>query len=247
MSTLAAARHKALLVALWAACLTASVTWSTAASALDYDLGARLGLNYNILSQPHDPVGAPTLLHGSMFTGTGFNLGLAARFPFLDLGGPVLAIEADLFYGYHAGTGFAAFENQKRTVSLSTHAIRVPLLLHLAGPPSETRMRVGAGVDVFAGLMSASQVVEEGMSSPVVPLETTPVTHLNLAVALGLDLNRGNFVIPFEVRVNWDPFVGKSTVERFEGYQDFDNVGQYQVAFDWQFMFMTGISWSNPF
>lgn len=215
--------------------------------AFEYDLGARVGVNYNVLTQPHDPVGEPTLLYGSMFTGTGLTFGVAAKTPVYDFGGPVLAVEIDLFYSQHKGQGFAAFEEQRRTVTISTHTLRIPLLLHLAGPPSQTRMRVGAGVDLIAGLASASEVVEENIPGNVTPLETTPTTHLTLTGVLGLDWNAGNFIIPVEFRLNWNPFVGQSTPERFEGFQDSDNIGQYQVAFDWQFMFMTGISWSNPF
>lgn len=219
----------------------------TEVEAFDYDLGARVGVNYNVLTHPNDPVGEPTLLYGSMFTGTGLTLGLAAKTPVYDFGGPVLAVELDLFYGQHKGQGFAAFEEQRRTVTISTHTVRVPLLLHLAGPPNQTRMRIGAGVDLIAGITSASVVVEENIPGNVTPLETTPTTHVTLTTVLGLDLNAGSFSLPFEFRLNWNPFVGPSTPERFEGFQDSDNIGQYQVAFDWQFMFMTGISWSNPF
>ncbi|MFU8803517.1 MAG: hypothetical protein ACNA8W_06890 [Bradymonadaceae bacterium] len=230
----------------------ALVSAPTDADALDIDLGARLGLNYNLLTKPHDPAGEPTLMHGSAFSGMGFTFGPAATMPLLDLDGSLLALEVDLLYSYHSGRGFEEFTpeggaTQRRTVSIATHAVRVPVLVKLSGRPGQTRMRVGVGPDLVLGLASSSTVSHENIPEDPVPLETAPKTHLTLTTAIGLDWYTSDLIVPFEVRVNWNPFVGSSTRERFEDYQDLDNPGIYSVAFDWQIMFMTGVSWSNLF
>ncbi|MBA2662389.1 MAG: hypothetical protein H0U74_08860 [Bradymonadaceae bacterium] len=225
----------------------ASSLWAPGeGAALDLDVGARVGGNWNILARPTDPIGEPTILFGSAFSGFGFSLGPSAALDVYHIEGAArLIVSADLLYSYHAGSGYAehAASAQKRTVTIATHTVRVPLLLHLAGEERKTGMRIGAGVDLIAGLSSQSTVVEEGIPGQPQPLDTMPKTHITGTMLLAFDYHQPSYFIPLEARFTWNPSVPRSTRERFDGYKSFDEPGRYQVAFNWQIMLMTGFSW----
>ncbi len=240
--------HQGIRIGLLAAVAFIAGSWlPLEARALDLDVGARIGGNWSILERPTDPVGAPTILHGSAFSGFGFTLGGTVSGEVYRLDGSArLLLSADFLYGLQSGSGYAehASSGQKRTVTFSTHTLRVPVLVHLAGHRRENGLRLAAGPELIMGLASKSEVVEENIPGSPVPLETVPKTYLGGTFLLAFDYYQARYSIPVEARFTWNPFVGKSTKDRFEGYRDFNNPGSYQAVFSWQILLMTGISWN---
>lgn len=223
----------------------AALLWSASAAA-EPQVGAVVGGNYSLLSQPADPAGEPTLLSGTAFDGAGFVVGAAMHYPLTEVGGTPLELEVDLLYSSHSAEGFEERpgSDARRTVTLDTQVLRVPVLVALRGQPGENGFRVGVGVEPMWGLQSgATTEVERGEASAD-PLFTTPAFHLGATVALGFDWAVADRLsVPIEVRTTWDPFVGESTRERFDGYESFEEPGEYEVAFDWQVLFLTGVNY----
>lgn len=207
-------------------------------------IGARLGGNFHFLSRPTDPAGEPTLLFGNAFGGVGPAAGLGLRLNLLDSSAGALGIELDLLWSLAQGalTVEDPQAGQSQRVELATHQLRVPVLLTWSTPIAgdALRARLLLGPELLAGLWSGSVVSSDGVPGEVAPLETTPVTHVGVTAGLGLAIGLGGWTLPVEVRGTFDPGVPGSTRERFQGYNDVDDPGAYQVAFDWQVGVLVG-------
>jgi 3'-phosphoadenosine 5'-phosphosulfate sulfotransferase (PAPS reductase)/FAD synthetase len=126
---------------------------------------------------------------------------------------------------------------ERRDITLEATMLRVPLMVHLRSGANDTGFRVGLGLEPMFGLQSGA-VVDPGPYK----LETTPTVHLGTSVALGFDWQANDtYSIPLEFRATWDPFVEASTKDRFENFSSASDPGEYQVAYDWQLLFMTGV------
>lgn len=225
----------------------ASASLPKEAYALDLDVGARVGGNWSILERPTDPVGEPTVLHGSAFSGFGFTIGPTVSTEVYRFDGAArLLLSADLLYSIHSGSGYAEHSGsgQKRTISYSTQTARFPVLVHLAGHRRETGLRLGVGPELIMGLSSKSEVVEKNIPGQPEEFKTIPKTYLAGTLMLAFDYYQPRYSIPLEARFTWNPSVGKSTKDRFDNYEDFDNPGSYQAVFSWQILFMTGFNWN---
>lgn len=240
--------HQSLRIGLLAVATFVACAWFPwEVRALDLDVGGRIGGNWSILERPTDPVGAPTILHGSAFSGFGFTFGPTVSGEIYRIDGSArLLLSADLLYSLHAGSGYSEHKvsGEKRTISFSAHTVRVPVLVHLAGHRREAGLRFGAGPELILGLASGSEVVEENMAGRPEAFLTVPKSYLAGTFLLAFDYHQASYSIPFEARFTWNPFVGESTKDRFEGYRDFTNPGSYQAVFSWQILLMTGISWN---
>ena len=215
----------------------------TTSQAADFGVSLKAGANWSLLSRPTDPEGTPTLLSGSAFDGTGFGAGASAHYTLTEFEGAVFELEAGILYSHHSATGFEqrSDSDARRTVTLTSDMLRVPVLLHLRSGKG-TGFRLGAGIEPMFGLKSGATVAIEGASEQVEPLHTTPTTHLGWTWMLAFDWRATpEFLVPVELRATWDPSVAESTLDRFEGYTSMDEPGNYRVAFNWQLMFMTGI------
>lgn len=224
----------------WAA---PSVAWG-ADPAHELAVSAKIGGNWSVLNQPEDLRGEPTLLSGSAFDGAGFTGGATGHYYLGEFKGATFELEGGLLYSFQRGEGFEGVANspEKRTLTLSTHVLRIPLLVFLKSGPAPDGFRVGAGLVPALGMQSAATVVVEHSDQPVEPLDTYPALHLGLSAALGYDLPiDSELSIPLELHVVWDPFVANTTRERFDDFKSLEDPGKYQVAFDWQFFFMTGL------
>ncbi len=221
----------------------------TEQSASGLTLGLRLGGGYNSMFAPVDPAGATTLLRGSKFTGPSVQLGGQAG---LRLSQPTPAIsvgiDAGLAYSWMRGRGFAenADRTKRQTITLTTHALRLPVLLMVRASPQGKKVgfRAGAGPEVLLGFASGATVRFEQIDASAPQLFTTPVQHVGVMGLLGVDIAAKGFVIPIEVRTTWDPQVGTSTTERFEDYVSPEQPGSYQVAFNLHLHLTTGVEWS---
>ena len=203
-------------------------------------LGAKVGGNWSLLSKPHDPRDeTDTLLSGSAFDGVGYIVGGSLHYPLAELEGAVLEFEGGLLFSHHSTEGFEEHKDtgRRRVVTLESNMLRMPLMVHLRRGNTGTGFRVGAGLEPIFGLQSGA-IVDPGPEK----LHTTPTTHLGATVALGFDWQANRtFSVPLEFRATWDPFVEESTEARFEDYRSRERHGDYQVAYNWQLFFMTGI------
>lgn len=205
-------------------------------------VAGKIGGNWSLLSQPDDPQNEPTLLSGSAFSGMGFTAGVSGFYEFAEVQGASFELEAGLHYSYHSGEGFEGIGEQSRTLTLSTQMVQIPILVHLKNGSSAGGFRIGAGLVPMLGLQSGATVEVVNSDQPAEPLETSPATHLGLSAVLGYDIPiNPSYSVPLEIRVAWDPAVATSTRERFPDFVANDDTGAYQVAYNWQLFFMTGI------
>lgn len=214
-------------------------------------VGLKGGINWSKLLQPVDPRGEPTLMHGTAFSGFGYSLGGA-----FELRNPTatpfsFGAELDAFYSRHVADGFERNHSTgaERTATIATDVVRVPLLgkVVYSLPGAETELSLGAGPGLWWGVQSESTVTQKNTRAPALPLHTTPVTHATLEAVAGLGLVVSEDVtIPFELRGTWDPFVGKSTVDRFQDFESVDRPGSYEAAFHWHVLMTTGLTWELP-
>jgi len=216
----------------------------------DVAIGFKGGLNWSLLQRPTDPPDSPTLMHGTAFDGVGGTVGPTLE---VDVGALVdgpLSLEFDAMYSRHVGHGFEKHgeTDARRDVTLTTDAVRVPLLLKWQLPDTETSpILVGIGPELWAGLRSGATVTHnEAIDQPPEPLRTTPVRHLTLTALLGFEIEAGpDAAIPIELRTAWDPMVGASTKQRFRSWESYDNPGAYEIAFDLHVIAMTGFTWQG--
>lgn len=207
-------------------------------------IGGKLGVSYNELTQPNDPAGEPTVLFGTSFNGFGFQGGATAQKGVLDLGVGELFLSGDLLVSHQRGSGFAESRTSaaKRTVSISTTGLHIPVLVGMSftGESGATAFNIGVGPQLLLGLSAGSATKQEATSEPATPLPIRPVTHVGLTAHLGLLIKTSAAWLPIDARFTWDPMVAKSTRDRFDNYVDFDNTGDYAVAFTWQASVMVG-------
>jgi len=217
----------------------------TGQSSPGLQVGGKFGLNFSELSQPTDPAGYPTVLYGTAFTGVGFLGGVSAAYPFLEVGpGFRLTAESDALFSYHRGHGFAESRttDARRDLVISTLMLRVPLLFGATLSQGRGGFHAGLGPELMAGLSSNARATQQGISGDPGSLSTTPATHVGVTLDLGVAYHMKKWTIPVDVRFTYDPFVKKTTRDRFDGYSTVDAPGDYRVAFDWQFFLVTGFT-----
>lgn len=225
-------------------CATPLVASAYETKAPSTAVSLRLGGNWSLLTQPDDPEGHPTLLSGSAFDGRGELGGLTVHYAPDTRQDMPLEWEAGLWYGHHVAEGFeeVADSDARRTATLKTGVLRLPVLAHLRSGDEDIDVRLGLGLEALFGLYSAADVEHENTSEEAEPLETQPTTHLALTGAFGLDWRLADqWRIPLEVRGSFDPFVPTSTRKRFADFESMDDPGRYRVGFDWQVLFVTGL------
>lgn len=205
-------------------------------------VAGKVGVNWSLLGQPEDPENEPSLLSGSAFSGVGFALGAAGFYEIAELQGASFELEAGLLYSYHSGEGYEGVGEVSRRLTLSSHMIQVPVMVHLKSASRGGGFRIGVGLVPMLGLQSGATVAIENSDETPEPFETQPAIHLGLSAALGYDFEIDDtYSIPLEIRVAWDPAVGGSTRDRLPDYASEEDPGAYQVAYNWQLFFMTGI------
>ncbi len=231
------------LAAMFATMLTASTAHADDFSTSKLAVAAKIGGNWSVLSKPTDPLGQPTLLSGSAFDGMGFVGGVSAYYPLLRTHGAMLEVEAGLMFSHHSTSGYEkATSGEERTVTLTSTMLRIPVMVHLKSGNDGSGFRLGVGLEPMFGMASGATVQMKHTTAKAEPLQTTPTTHLGTTIALGFDYQaRPKFIVPLEFRATWDPFVGSSTRDRFENFKSMSNPGNYQVAYNWQFLLMTGL------
>jgi len=232
--------------------LVASIAAPAAVSASPggSSIGGKVGLNWSRLTRPDDPAGDPTLMRGTAFDDFGFIVGPSYRFYFPSGGKVSIGVGADALYSFHRATGFEEDRQRgtRREATLRAHVLRVPVLgtLRFGTPAENVAGYLGLGPELWAGLQTSATVDLEGAPGPPDVLRTTPVVHGTFNLVAGASLPAGpSLEMPIELRAAWDPFVQESTVDRFSGYRSTDDPGSLRVAFDWQLLLMTGVTWSG--
>jgi hypothetical protein len=219
------------------------------ASERSLSVAARVGGMYNALNRPTDPAGEPTLLYGTAFTGAGLVVGAGVVYALGSGSAGDVGVTLDLLYADMSGSGYAetADGTQRQELTLGMQMLRIPLMLRLSSTPdgpSSFVLNLGLGAELLFGLASSATLVSEGVTPAPAPLNTTPTTHIGVAASAGGAWRTPEWSIPIEVRLTWDPMVDGSTRSRFDSYQSAQNPGSYQVAFDWQLMFMAGFEYN---
>ena len=210
-----------------------------------------MGATFQQMSQPADPMGEPTVLFGTAFTGFGFVAGGSFHRDLARLSlGPIF-VHADLLFAHQRARGFA--ENRttsaRRTLTIHATGLRLPALAGFAIAGNSSELSVALGPELLLGLAAGSKLTDEGtpLGSTPPPLDVRPTTALGIAGHLGISFDVGGVVLPIDARLTWNPFVPKSTRDRFDGYVDADNTGKYGVGFNWQALVMVGVmSILNP-
>ncbi len=209
-------------------------------------VGLKGGANWSILDRPRDPAGEPTLMNGAAFDGVGTVAGLAIQHRLGDLFDRPLLLEVDLMYTRHRAGGFEHHPrtDARRSITLQTDGLRIPVLLEWFPPTSD--LYVGLGPELWTGLRAGAELDQQNVDAPLPSFRTTTVTHVMLAAVVGWEWQVSpDVAFPVELRGAWDPLVGQTTVDRFEGYHSPDRPGRFQVAFDWQFLGMVGVMWQG--
>jgi len=205
-------------------------------------VGGKFGGNWNQLSQPADPAGEPTVLFGTAFTGYGFQVGATVYRELKRLAiGPIF-VDADVLVAHQRGRGFAESRTSelRRDLVIYTTGLRIPTLVGIGIAGKASTIRVAAGPELLLGIAAGSYTKQTAGAASAGALTVRPVTHVGVTGQLGMTIESGSAKIPIDLRMTWDPFVPKSTRDRFSGYVDMNNTGEYQVAFNWQAFVMVG-------
>lgn len=201
-----------------------------------------VGLNQSILTRPEDEPGDITLLAGSAFLGTGLALGLTYETTQLL---PPVTLETGIFYTRSNLSGLAALGEQQREALLEADLLRLPLWARYKHPLTDSlRLTAGLGPELLLGLTSASVLRERNVATEDQgTLPTTSVTTLYLTLLMGIELDIGPVVLPFSLHASLNPLTGATTQERLDNHQSPDAPGQLRMEFDYEILFLTGISY----
>lgn len=233
------------------ACLGAAI-WPSpllAAPPETIRLGAVAGADWQVLRQPSDASGQPTLMRGTGFDGIGGSLGasLAVDFtPFERLDRLRTGVRFDALYGLHRARGAqrARDASAERIALLRTQALHGSVLGRLGWQTAAGTVELEAGAELMHGLASDARLELRGADGDPRDLQTTAVTHVPLLGSIGFAFETASRIrIPIHLRAAWDPAVGASTVERFRDFQSATDPGRYEVAFDWRIGLHAGVSW----
>ncbi len=198
-------------------------------------VGGRVGANFVERSQPNDPPGEPTVLFGTAFTGWELKGGAALQMELSRLGNAPLLLDVDLLFSYARATGYAESRTSdaRRELTLVTTGIHLPVLLGYGIESESTMLEFALGPEALVGLASGSVASQTGVEGALPPIQTRPVIHVGLTGKLGIAFEVGDSLVPIELRATYDPFVAKTTRDRFSDFQSFENPGEYGVAFNW--------------
>lgn len=219
------------------------------AEAQEFDVGVRGGTVWSYLTAPRDPRGAPTLMDGRSFSGLGSTGGLSTALrhrvaPNLSVGG-----ELDLLYArqYASATESDSDTGARRTTTFGADILRLPLLATLQLGSPAGLWTVGGGPELWAPLQTGADVELTGVSRRARPIATTSQPHVlfDLFARYSFPFG-GDWSIPLEVRVAWDPWVPPTTVGRFDGWRNRQLPGRFRVAYDWHLLLLTGLTWRPP-
>lgn len=228
--------------------------WGLPFSALgkEIEIGARIGTGWNLLPQPDDPPGSPTLVSGTAFTGGSFLIGPTGTLRLFESEEITLKFSADLLYGYHRGAGFAERSDGPRIdLILVAHLLRAPLMVEVSHQATRLSPTVALGLEPVLGLGSSSTSEQRGFDA-VDELQTRAKSSISLLFALGAALHLDKIIVPLDLRFSFNPFVGTSTEARFDSLDVIDEengeyrAGTFQVAYTWQIMATTGFRFTTP-
>jgi len=219
---------------------------SAPALAQELLVGGRAGGSWVQRSQPNDPEGEPTVLFGTAFTGYGIAVGGTLQRELTKVGQNPLLLDADLLISYRRALGFAESRttNARRELILMTTAVQLPILIGFGIRGTSTLLQFSAGPELLAGITSGSATRQTGVEGVPDSLETRPAIHLGVTGKLGMMFDAAGGKLPIDLRLTYDPFVARSTRDRFDNYVSAENPGRYGVAFNWQALVTVG--WVVP-
>lgn len=206
-------------------------------------VGLLIGLNYSQINSPTDPAGEPTLLFGSAFKGIGFTGGLTATFDPFKIGPGSLSLRVDFLGAFTKVSGFAEnrTQNFRRELAFTDLSLRAPIMLgYTLRAIEHVPIFLFGGVDLLVASLKTESEQDNGITPN--PIATRGPNPLSLIGVVGTAYEAGDWIIPIDLRFNYNPFTEKSTRARFDNYLSATSPGAYQVAFDWQIFVTLGIS-----
>jgi hypothetical protein len=220
---------------------------STFASMETHAAGPRLeftaGGHWSLLTQPDDPPREPTLMSGTAFDGPGVALGPGLDVALGHLDDTRLGLALELLYSRHRTSGFERVpsDDVSRHATLTTDVLQFSTLVDVEPAFAESWLQIGVGPTLWVGL--ASDVSMEARGADSSAFHTTPALHGALSGRLAVRIPLSDRVrLPLAFRTLWNPFVGDTTTSRFRDFRSPSRPGRFEVAYDWQWMLSTGIS-----
>lgn len=200
-------------------------------------VGLDLGGGGATITGTDDPVGSPTLLYGSSFTGPALSLAAGVDWdapPIVDLG-------AELGILHGRMDGFAETEAFTRTLALRFTSIQALVRMRVEAPLPVVRPFVGLGFGGRFGVSARATEEREGFESA----EPAPriATHNGLIVAgdLGVMIRTGTFDVPVYFRAERNLSYGTTTRDRLDGYRSITAPGRLLVDANWTYGLRVGM------
>ena len=186
------------------------------------------------------------MLYGSAFAGAGLTAGIELNYPITTIGSLPFIASFGLLYGQHNGTGYAQNKTrqQEQVLTLTSHVLQLPILLTLLKSFGPATVSLGIGPEIMFTVASSADATFKNISPTPAPLETFDPLHIGVTATTGVSFSMGDIEFPIIFRATWDPMVSGSSRERLINYKDINNIGQYEVAFDWQFTVLFGANFS---
>jgi hypothetical protein len=235
-----------------------STTDATSADDGPVEFDVRIGGSWNVLSQPADRRGDPTLMSGAAFRGVGVIGGFALRYVWpvqprqsdaessKNASRPHWVAELDVLYGRHRARAFERSEDgdASRRATLHVGLLHIPVLVGYRTPwfLSPHELQIAAGPVILQSLYSDMDIEVDGGTGQTTGLGTAETTHVGATLQIASAVPAGQIRIPLELRGVWNPGVGNTTLERLQDYMGPREPGALEANFDWQLMMLTGAS-----
>ena len=94
------------------------------------ELGGQVGLQFNLLARPTDPVGSPTLLQGSGFAGWGYAFGVTGTQAWM-LDDLTLLTRTDAILAFQRASGYAESADQAQRRDVTLESTTLLSLIHI--------------------------------------------------------------------------------------------------------------------
>lgn len=205
-------------------------------------LGLRAGYAWTGASKAEDPPGAPSLLFGTAFTGSGF-AGAGVLQYVLNQPGTAFqtALRTELGLATASTMGFVETSTYRREITFSTIHVEVPLLADLSWRTGVFRLGVHAGLSLRMGVSASAEEVRGAGSPPDPPLAIRTGLSPNLLLGFQTAVDLGRVVLPVELRWRRNLTYPNTTLDRFDAYRGPENPGTYLVDTDWAVTVSLGV------
>ena len=206
-------------------------------------VGIALGPVYSRLGQPNDPSQSPTFMYGTLFSGTGFSAGLFFEVQLWR----VIYAEVGVGLSLKRGTGWQKQDEQSRELEIGATDLRIPLMLKIAFELDDSGLRIsgGLGPEFVIGISNYLKITEINIPSEnALLLVPAKQNGIYLAAQVALDYRYGPVKFPLSLRLSYNPSAGKTTPERFAGWNSPESPGNFKSEFDFDLQMLIGVQFA---